>query len=221
MPPRQPPLPPTRLRAPPTPAQDDRPADPGPVPLPPAPPADNAARPLLPRRRKQEHLVPELRGDPILPSAARRSGPEPEHDPGLMAAFRRGVSLADETYDIRKHRTARASTSAALAATTCSTTVTETPRWPAHEETTTTMVSDVRTQAQAQLPGSQHTDLSWLLTGLVQRVPHARSALLLSSDGLVKAAHGFDHGQRRPHGRPLLRPLLPRPQRRSALRGGR
>lgn len=35
-------------------------------------------------------------------------------------------------------------------------------------------------------------DLSWLLTGLVQRVPHSHSALLLSSDGLVKAAHGLD-----------------------------
>lgn len=78
----------------------DRPADPGPVVLPPAPPAavDNGARPRLPRRRKQTHLVPELRGDPILPSAARRTGPEPEHDPGLMAAFRRGFSLADESY---------------------------------------------------------------------------------------------------------------------------
>ncbi|MGY5129161.1 roadblock/LC7 domain-containing protein [Streptomyces nigrescens] len=54
------------------------------------------------------------------------------------------------------------------------------------------MVSDVRAQAQLQPQGGQHTDLSWLLTGLVQRVPHARSALLLSSDGLVKAAHGFD-----------------------------
>src|SRR3982074_1951058 len=37
----------------------------------------------------------------------------------------------------------------------------------------------------------QPTDLSWLLSGLVQRVPHTRSALLLSSDGLVKAAHGL------------------------------
>lgn len=35
-------------------------------------------------------------------------------------------------------------------------------------------------------------DLSWLLTGLVNRVPHTRSALLLSSDGLVKAAEGLD-----------------------------
>ncbi len=77
----------------------ERPADPGPVVLPPAPPAvDNGARPRLPRRRKQTHLVPELRGEPILPSAARRTGPEPEHDPGLMAAFRRGFSLADDTY---------------------------------------------------------------------------------------------------------------------------
>ncbi|MEU7154349.1 ATP-binding protein [Streptomyces sp. NPDC045456] len=76
-------------------------ADPGPVLLPPAPPtaADDGARPRLPRRRKQEHLVPQLRGEPILPSAGRRDGrPEPEHDPGLMAAFRRGISLADESY---------------------------------------------------------------------------------------------------------------------------
>ncbi|GAU68993.1 sensor-like histidine kinase RcsD [Streptomyces sp. NBRC 110611] len=75
-------------------------ADPGPVLLPPAPPSsvDNGARPRLPRRRKQTHLAPELRGDPILPSAERRTGPEPEHDPGLMAAFRRGFSLADDTY---------------------------------------------------------------------------------------------------------------------------
>lgn len=35
-------------------------------------------------------------------------------------------------------------------------------------------------------------DLSWLLQQLVQRVPHARSGLLLSSDGLVKAAYGLD-----------------------------
>ncbi|MEU6964830.1 sensor histidine kinase [Streptomyces chrestomyceticus] len=76
-------------------------AAPGPVLLPPAPPtaADDGTRPRLPRRRKQEHLVPQLRGEPILPSAGRRDGrPEPEHDPGLMAAFKRGVSLADESY---------------------------------------------------------------------------------------------------------------------------
>jgi len=41
-------------------------------------------------------------------------------------------------------------------------------------------------------PTAQSTDVTWLLTSLVQRVPHTRSALLLSSDGLVKAFHGLD-----------------------------
>jgi len=41
-------------------------------------------------------------------------------------------------------------------------------------------------------PTAQPTDVTWLLTSLVQRVPHTRSALLLSSDGLVKAFHGLD-----------------------------
>jgi len=44
----------------------------------------------------------------------------------------------------------------------------------------------------SEAPIGQTADLSWLLTGLVQRVPHTRSALLLSSDGLVKAAHGLE-----------------------------
>ncbi|MFE4664871.1 ATP-binding protein [Streptomyces sp. NPDC056716] len=49
-------------------------------------------KPQLPRRRAQQHLVPQLR---------ERSAPreEPEftagHDPGLMAAYQRGVSLAE------------------------------------------------------------------------------------------------------------------------------
>ncbi|MFJ2115518.1 MULTISPECIES: roadblock/LC7 domain-containing protein [unclassified Streptomyces] len=36
------------------------------------------------------------------------------------------------------------------------------------------------------------SDLDWLLSGLVQRVPHTRSAVLLSSDGLVRSLHGLD-----------------------------
>ncbi|MGH8794342.1 MAG: roadblock/LC7 domain-containing protein [Stackebrandtia sp.] len=45
------------------------------------------------------------------------------------------------------------------------------------------MVSDVQTG---------QSDLAWLLSSLVQRVPHTHSALLLSSDGLKKAYHGID-----------------------------
>ncbi|GAA4083423.1 MULTISPECIES: roadblock/LC7 domain-containing protein [Actinomadura] len=42
------------------------------------------------------------------------------------------------------------------------------------------------------VPPSQGSDLTWLLSDLVQRVRHTRSAVLLSSDGLTRAAHGLD-----------------------------
>jgi predicted regulator of Ras-like GTPase activity (Roadblock/LC7/MglB family) len=41
-------------------------------------------------------------------------------------------------------------------------------------------------------PSGHASDPDWLMTGLVQRVPHTSSAVLLSSDGLVKAVHGLD-----------------------------
>ena len=50
----------------------------------------------------------------------------------------------------------------------------------------------VRRRHATAVRRGQHTDLSWLLSGLVQRVPHTRSAVLLSSDGLVKSVHGLD-----------------------------
>ncbi|MFJ2172095.1 sensor histidine kinase [Streptomyces sp. NPDC087851] len=50
-----------------------------------------ASRPQLPRRRGQEHLVPQLRDAP----APAPAGEPALHDPGLMAAFRRGIGLAE------------------------------------------------------------------------------------------------------------------------------
>lgn len=50
-------------------------------------------RPRLPRRRRQQHLAPELRTPP--PASATPPEGYQAHDPGLMAAFRRGTSLAD------------------------------------------------------------------------------------------------------------------------------
>lgn len=48
-------------------------------------------RPQLPKRANQEHLVPQLREAP-----APRPEDEPVlHDPGLVAAFRRGIDLAE------------------------------------------------------------------------------------------------------------------------------
>ncbi|MFD7511981.1 sensor histidine kinase [Streptomyces sp. NPDC059853] len=93
-----------------------------------APPMCSAppVRPQLPRRRRQQHLVPQLRDiTPPAPGLAAsfaverddapghdrdrtrdhdrdrtlRHEPDTDPDPGLMAAFRRGTSLADDTDD--------------------------------------------------------------------------------------------------------------------------
>ncbi|WP_328631478.1 sensor histidine kinase [Streptomyces sp. NBC_00356] len=56
-------------------------------------------RPQLPRRRAQEHIAPQLRGGP----APRHEDATPSvHDPGLMAAFQRGITLA-ESAEPRAH----------------------------------------------------------------------------------------------------------------------
>ncbi|MDQ0988279.1 ATP-binding protein [Streptomyces sp. V2I9] len=54
-------------------------------------PAPPPARPELPKRSNQEHLVPQLRETP----APRVEDEHALHDPGLMAAFRRGIDLAE------------------------------------------------------------------------------------------------------------------------------
>ncbi|MGW0844689.1 ATP-binding protein [Streptomyces sp. NPDC002787] len=51
-------------------------------------------KPQLPRRRAQQHIVPQLRGGP---APVSRQDPDHYigHDPGLMAAFQRGIGLAE------------------------------------------------------------------------------------------------------------------------------
>ena len=75
------------------PAEHPAPRDPGPYDT----QAPRSGRPPLPQRRAQEHLAPQLRNAPS--ARITRDLPEGEHDPGLMAAFQRGVSLADDVPD--------------------------------------------------------------------------------------------------------------------------
>ncbi|MGW7790236.1 ATP-binding protein, partial [Streptomyces tricolor] len=49
-------------------------------------------KPQLPRRRAQEHIVPQLRGGP---APRQDNDTVAGHDPGLMAAFQRGIGLAE------------------------------------------------------------------------------------------------------------------------------
>ncbi|NKZ05762.1 sensor histidine kinase [Actinomadura latina] len=60
-------------------------------------PAESGERPSLPRRRVQANLAPELL-DP--PAPEQQDDDEIEHNPGLMAAFQRGVRGAEEDDDI-------------------------------------------------------------------------------------------------------------------------
>ena len=65
-------------------------AEPQAVPV--AAPAPEDDRPSLPKRHRQEHLAPEL----LQASTTDVAAKEPDHDPGLMAAFRTGVRRAEE-----------------------------------------------------------------------------------------------------------------------------
>ncbi|MFF0739819.1 ATP-binding protein [Streptomyces sp. NPDC004111] len=61
------------------------------------------SKPRLPRRRSQENLVPQLKDGP----APRKDDEQPAlHDPGLMAAFQRGIGLA-EAADVRTEEAPR------------------------------------------------------------------------------------------------------------------
>ncbi|MBB6074418.1 sensor histidine kinase [Streptomyces paradoxus] len=59
-------------------------------------------KPQLPRRRAQEHIAPQLRDGPT-----PRQDPEHlvGHDPGLMAAFQRGISLAEAQQNLEAGNT--------------------------------------------------------------------------------------------------------------------
>jgi signal transduction histidine kinase len=57
--------------------------------------ADDGVRPQLPQRRGQTHLAPQLHQSP----SAGRDEPIVGHDPGLMADFMQGVSLAETGAD--------------------------------------------------------------------------------------------------------------------------
>ncbi|MEU6878417.1 ATP-binding protein [Streptomyces sp. NPDC046712] len=75
----------------PLPVRGDRAERANPGTITPAPRAEAPGRPLLPKRRAQEHIVPQLRDEPV----ARKPEEHALHDPGLMAAFQRGIGLAE------------------------------------------------------------------------------------------------------------------------------
>ncbi|MFJ8463636.1 ATP-binding protein [Streptomyces swartbergensis] len=61
-------------------------------------------KPQLPRRRAQEHIAPQLRDGP---APRQDSDHLVGHDPGLMAAFQRGISLAEAQQHMEAGHTER------------------------------------------------------------------------------------------------------------------
>ncbi|MFI6662139.1 ATP-binding protein [Streptomyces sp. NPDC050523] len=59
-------------------------------------------KPQLPRRRAQEHIVPQLREGP---APRQDSDHVAGHDPGLMAAFQRGIGLAEAQQSLESEHT--------------------------------------------------------------------------------------------------------------------
>jgi hypothetical protein len=59
-------------------------------------------KPQLPRRRAQEHIVPQLREGP---APRQDSDHVAGHDPGLMAAFQRGIGLAEAQQNLESEHT--------------------------------------------------------------------------------------------------------------------
>ncbi|MFA1543211.1 sensor histidine kinase [Actinomadura monticuli] len=73
----------------------ERPDVPAARPAPPGPAAGpSGERPSLPRRRVQANMAPELLNSPV---PQQQDEDEIEHNPGLMAAFQRGVRGAEES----------------------------------------------------------------------------------------------------------------------------
>ncbi|WP_372465247.1 hypothetical protein [Streptomyces plumbidurans] len=64
-------------------------------------------KPQLPRRRAQEHIAPQLRDGP---APRQDSEHVAGHDPGLMAAFQRGIGLAEAQQNMEPEHTGAAHT---------------------------------------------------------------------------------------------------------------
>src|SRR5207245_10256026 len=85
------------------------------------------------------------------------------------------------SHPARRERTSRMTTSVPTLVSTPAPTAPADLRTP---RSRSTMASDA--------PTGHVSDLDWLMSGLVQRVPHTTSAVLLSCDGLVKSIHCLD-----------------------------
>ncbi|EGX59841.1 membrane protein [Streptomyces zinciresistens K42] len=138
-------------------------------------------KPRLPRRRAQEHIAPQLRDGPVV---RQESDQLAGHDPGLMAAFQRGVGLAETQQHMDAARIGPAATGSAP---TGSASVRPTPMEP-------TPAGAPHMSAASMSPGHtgpSHADASH--TG-VAHTDHGHTATAHTDRAHMGAAHtGLGH----------------------------
>ncbi|MBV7694390.1 ATP-binding protein [Streptomyces sp. TRM70350] len=125
-------------------------------------------KPQLPRRRAHQHIAPQLRGGPApRPDAEHLVG----HDPGLMAAFQRGIGLAEAQQQAQSTHSASAHSASAHSGSVHSASV---HQEPSHQEPS--HIEHPHMERPHTPPGSppdaRHTDVTPMPTHLPMAVPH-------------------------------------------------
>jgi hypothetical protein len=113
-------------------------------------PPGTMGRPRLPRRRAQEHIAPQLRGGP--PPRQDTEQQLAGHDPGLMAAFRRGIGLAEAQ---QSSESANGTSTGPAAPTTWPSTDVPLPDWPPVGMPRTTEARTVHPAASPETHGTR------------------------------------------------------------------
>ncbi|MCX5062896.1 MULTISPECIES: sensor histidine kinase KdpD [unclassified Streptomyces] len=165
-------------------------------------------KPQLPRRRAQEHIAPQLRDGP-----APRQDSEylVGHDPGLMAAFQRGIGLAEaqqslesehtgEMYTASEHTGAMHTASAYVEPehTTASAHLEPEPMGQAPRIDLRPLMDPAHTELSPMLPTSsldaRHTDVTATSRPSSIDVPHMDPAHI--AEARPASARGIDHPTR-------------------------
>ncbi|MCX4885303.1 sensor histidine kinase KdpD [Streptomyces sp. NBC_00847] len=165
-------------------------------------------KPQLPRRRAQEHIAPQLRDGPAPRQDSEYLG---GHDPGLMAAFQRGIGLAEAqqnletehtgaTYTASEH-TAAVHTASAYREpehTTDSAHLEPEPMEQAPLIDLRPLMDPAHTEPSPMLPTSppdaRHTDITSTSRSLSIDVPHMDPAHI--AEARPASARGTDHPTR-------------------------
>ncbi|MEU0071147.1 ATP-binding protein [Streptomyces sp. NPDC006332] len=139
-------------------------------------------KPQLPRRRAQEHIAPQLRDGPT----PRQDSEYPAgHDPGLMAAFQRGIGLAETQQHLEA---APGDTTTSMASTHMA------PVYPGPTHTAPTHMAPTYLESAHTGPGHMASnDMAWADPASSERAPTHAAPTHMASTYMGPADTGASH----------------------------